>query len=86
MGGSWLSGLTGRRRVSRQRECTKVNGRRIAAAAQTVVEHQQSGIGQAVGKLTEVLLQHEGLTGAGVSLLFGAEFQRCSLCGCIDFP
>ena len=81
MGGSWLSGLTGRHRVSRQRECTEVDGRCIAAAAQTVIEHQQPGIGQALGKLAEVLLQYERLTGAGVSLLFGAEFQRCRLRG-----
>lgn len=66
MGGSWLSGGARRHEVRRQRERTQVDGRRIAAAAQAMVEHQQSGLAQTLAELTEVLLQHERLAGAGI--------------------
>ncbi len=59
-------------RISRQRERTQVDGRRIAAATQTMVEHQQFGFAQALAELTEVLLQHKRLAGAGVGFLLGS--------------
>ena len=46
MGSSWLSGLTQRRRIDRQREGAKVDGRRVAYAFQTMIKDEQFGVGQ----------------------------------------
>lgn len=59
MGSSWRDRVTRRRGVCRQREGTQVDGRRVAAAAQAMVENQQPGIGQALAELAQVMLQHK---------------------------
>ena len=50
-----------------------------------MIEDQQPGIGQALRKLTEVLLKHEGLARTGISLFLGGKFQVGSLGRRIDF-